>query len=456
MRGDRGPRWEDGEEILGPELSAGEPGGRGGHDGDAELARARRHQLLRARRCPTGRRARWSTPGCAWRKAPTIGATGSMASVGSAARSSRPAASPRPLRPRPGRSPGRAAPAGPGPTSASPAAVSTTRRPTRWNSGVPSSVSSSRTACETDGWDTCSASAARVMPPPSTTARNRRSRRRSIGIAYGVQQTYVLDFWKDRADDGTMSLVGVVLAGVGIGFAFGLFGAGGSAFGTPILALMGVPAPIAVASPLPAVLPSALMSAREYLRAGVLDRRVAALAVLAGAPMALVGAHGLPRGQRAVPPGRVGRAAPRSGRPDGRARPCGGGRAVRGTARPDRHGGRPRRGGRIRGRVAGDRRWDRARADLRHAARVHDGPRRRDLARGRRRAHRPDRHGPLAARQHRLGDRRRVRARYGPRLVGRGADRTHGCPITSPGRRSARCCSGSRSSSSPVSSADRA
>ena len=87
-----------------------------------------------------------------------------------------------------------------------------------------------------------------------------------------------------------MSLVGVVLAGVGIGFAFGLFGAGGSAFGTPILALMGVPAPIAVASPLPAVLPSALMSAREYLRAGVLDRRVAVLAVLAGVPMALLGA----------------------------------------------------------------------------------------------------------------------------------------------------------------------
>lgn len=87
-----------------------------------------------------------------------------------------------------------------------------------------------------------------------------------------------------------MSLVGVVLAGVGIGFAFGVFGAGGSAFGTPILALMGVPAPIAVASPLPAVLPSALMGAREYLRAGVLDRRVAALAVLAGVPMTLLGA----------------------------------------------------------------------------------------------------------------------------------------------------------------------
>ena len=85
-------------------------------------------------------------------------------------------------------------------------------------------------------------------------------------------------------------MLAVVGAGIGIGFAFGVFGAGGSAFGTPILALMGVPAPIAVASPLPAVLPSALLGARAYLRAGVLDRRVAGLAVTAGVPMALVGA----------------------------------------------------------------------------------------------------------------------------------------------------------------------
>ena len=87
-----------------------------------------------------------------------------------------------------------------------------------------------------------------------------------------------------------MSLLPVVIAGIGIGLAFGVFGAGGSAFGTPILALMGVPATIAVASPLPAVLPSALLGARAYLRAGVLDRRVAALAAAAGVPMALLGA----------------------------------------------------------------------------------------------------------------------------------------------------------------------
>ncbi|MDQ1431367.1 MAG: uncharacterized protein QOF40_1969 [Actinomycetota bacterium] len=87
-----------------------------------------------------------------------------------------------------------------------------------------------------------------------------------------------------------MALPLVVLLGIAIGVVYGLFGAGGSAFATPILALMGVPAPVAVASPLPAVLPASLLSAREYFRAGMLDRRVAKLAVLAGVPTVLVGA----------------------------------------------------------------------------------------------------------------------------------------------------------------------
>ncbi len=89
-----------------------------------------------------------------------------------------------------------------------------------------------------------------------------------------------------------MSLVLVVAAGAGIGLAFGLFGAGGSAFGTPVLALLGVPAPIAVASPLPAILPAAVISARQYFRAGMLDRRVAKLAVVVGVPAVLIGALG--------------------------------------------------------------------------------------------------------------------------------------------------------------------
>src|SRR5690242_276864 len=69
-----------------------------------------------------------------------------------------------------------------------------------------------------------------------------------------------------------------------------MFGAGGSAFATPLLALIGVPPVIAVASPLPAMLPASAVGARHYLRSGNLDMRVARLAVLGGVPGTLLGA----------------------------------------------------------------------------------------------------------------------------------------------------------------------
>jgi uncharacterized membrane protein YfcA len=81
----------------------------------------------------------------------------------------------------------------------------------------------------------------------------------------------------------------VLAAGLGVGAVFGLFGAGGSAFATPVLALLGVPAPLAVASPLPAMIPSSVLGARRYLRAGALDRRTAALAVAGGLPATVLG-----------------------------------------------------------------------------------------------------------------------------------------------------------------------
>src|SRR4051812_15182688 len=113
------------------------------------------------------------------------------------------------------------------------------------------------------------------MPPSSTTARKRPSRRRSIGTAYASQKIHVLDFcWFLPHGEGVQWWM-FVLAGAGVGVTFGLFGAGGSAFATPILALMGVPPVLAVASPLPALLPSSVVGAREYLKAGMLDRRVA-------------------------------------------------------------------------------------------------------------------------------------------------------------------------------------
>lgn len=82
----------------------------------------------------------------------------------------------------------------------------------------------------------------------------------------------------------------VLLAGLGIGIVFGMFGAGGSAFATPILALIGIPAVIAVASPLPAMLPASVAGARRYLRSGNLDTRIAKLAVVGGIPGTVIGA----------------------------------------------------------------------------------------------------------------------------------------------------------------------
>jgi uncharacterized membrane protein YfcA len=99
-----------------------------------------------------------------------------------------------------------------------------------------------------------------------------------------------LDFSLWVADDRRVTWLLVALVGAGVGATFGVFGAGGSAFATPLLALIGVPAPIAVASPLVATLPSSLIGAREYHRVGLLDRRLAVLAVVAGVPAVLAGA----------------------------------------------------------------------------------------------------------------------------------------------------------------------
>lgn len=82
----------------------------------------------------------------------------------------------------------------------------------------------------------------------------------------------------------------ILVVGALAGTVFGLFGAGGSAFATPLLALVGVPGVVAVASPLPALLPASIAGARRYLKSGNLDRRVATLAVVGGLPGTIVGA----------------------------------------------------------------------------------------------------------------------------------------------------------------------
>jgi uncharacterized membrane protein YfcA len=81
-----------------------------------------------------------------------------------------------------------------------------------------------------------------------------------------------------------------VLVGSGMGFCSGLFGLGGSSIGTPILRLLGLPALIALASPLPLTLPSAIGGAIAYRKTHLVHWRIALLTSLWGVPGVLVGA----------------------------------------------------------------------------------------------------------------------------------------------------------------------
>ena len=82
----------------------------------------------------------------------------------------------------------------------------------------------------------------------------------------------------------------VVLAGGGIGILMGFFGVGGSSVATPVLALLGVPALAAVASPLPATIPAAAIAGTAYLRSGDARPRAAAWSLLGGVPGTVAGA----------------------------------------------------------------------------------------------------------------------------------------------------------------------
>jgi uncharacterized protein len=81
-----------------------------------------------------------------------------------------------------------------------------------------------------------------------------------------------------------------VLVGVGMGFCAGLFGLGGSSIGTPILRLLGLPALIALASPLPLTLPSAIGGAIAYRKQHLIYWRIALLTSFWGFPGVLLGA----------------------------------------------------------------------------------------------------------------------------------------------------------------------
>jgi len=84
--------------------------------------------------------------------------------------------------------------------------------------------------------------------------------------------------------------VAVAVIGLGIGFLGGLFGKGGSAVATPLLHAIGIPAIVAVASPLPATIPSTLSASWAYSRERYVDPRVVRWSVAFGIPATIVGA----------------------------------------------------------------------------------------------------------------------------------------------------------------------
>src|SRR5690349_2587803 len=81
----------------------------------------------------------------------------------------------------------------------------------------------------------------------------------------------------------------IVAVGALVGVLYGMFGVG-SAFATPMLAVIGIPSFVAVVAPLPALLPGSAVGAWQYSRRERVDWRVARLALLGGAPAAVAGA----------------------------------------------------------------------------------------------------------------------------------------------------------------------
>src|SRR3954452_15844363 len=82
----------------------------------------------------------------------------------------------------------------------------------------------------------------------------------------------------------------LLLLGAVVGLLYGAFGVG-SAFATPLLALMGVPGVVAVTAPLPGIMPGSFAGAWGYARRERVDWSTARRAALGGVPGTVRGAE---------------------------------------------------------------------------------------------------------------------------------------------------------------------
>jgi len=94
--------------------------------------------------------------------------------------------------------------------------------------------------------------------------------------------------------------VQMVAVGLLLGFLSGLFGVGGSSVATPVLRLLGVSRLVALATPLPVTLPTALVGGYAYWRQGLVDLRAALWTAAGGVPAVVAGSY-----LTAVVPGRL-------------------------------------------------------------------------------------------------------------------------------------------------------
>lgn len=86
--------------------------------------------------------------------------------------------------------------------------------------------------------------------------------------------------------------IGIAAVGAAIGYLGGLFGKGGAAIATPVLAAMGVPPMVAVASPLPATIPGTLVAYGRYRRRRFSEPRIIRWSLAVGIPATVIGAAG--------------------------------------------------------------------------------------------------------------------------------------------------------------------
>ena len=88
----------------------------------------------------------------------------------------------------------------------------------------------------------------------------------------------------------TTSRPAIAASGLAIGALMGFFGVGGSSVATPVLSLLGISPLAAVASPLPATIPAAVLAAVPYARGGEARPKAAAWSLLGAVPATVVGA----------------------------------------------------------------------------------------------------------------------------------------------------------------------